>query len=89
MYPVPISQYHSFIIEYDEDFEADEEVNEEGQIGDQMKGGSKLSSDDKNHYLNYEKGSKTSSQEALQGPDSEKEGSDGCSDRDSEDDKQG
>ncbi|KFW91817.1 Uncharacterized protein C1orf173, partial [Phalacrocorax carbo] len=74
--------------EYDEDFEAGEEVNEEGQTGDQMNGMSKSSSDDKNHNLNYEKESKNSSQEALQASDSEKNESDGYSDSDSEDDKQ-
>lgn len=86
MNPVSHLTVSFFIIEYDEDFEADEEVNEERQTGDQMKAVSKSSSDDKKHNLNYEKGSKTSSQEAT---DSEKEGSDGCSDSDSEDDKQG
>ncbi|XP_054068343.1 glutamate-rich protein 3 isoform X4 [Rissa tridactyla] len=74
--------------EYDEDFEADEEVNEEGQTGDQMNGMPKSSSGNKKRNLDYEKESKTSSQKALQTSDSEKEQSDGYSDRDSEDDKQ-
>ncbi|KAM6199906.1 glutamate-rich protein 3 [Sarcoramphus papa] len=73
--------------EYDEDFEADE-VNKEGQTGDQMNGMSKSSSEDKKHNLDYEKESKTSSQKALQASDSEKDESDGYSDSDSEYDKQ-
>nr|XP_009918713.1 PREDICTED: glutamate-rich protein 3-like [Haliaeetus albicilla] len=73
---------------YDEDFEADEEVHEEGQTGDQMNGMSKSSSDDKKHNLGYEKESKTSSPKALQASDGEKDESDGYSDSDSEDDKQ-
>ena len=84
----PVSQYDSFILEYDEDFEADE-VNEEGQTGDQMNGMSKSSSDDKKHNLDCEKESKTSSQKALQASDSERDESDGYSDSDSEYDKQG
>ncbi|KAM9283145.1 LOW QUALITY PROTEIN: glutamate-rich protein 3 [Morus bassanus] len=75
--------------EYDEDFEAGEEVNEEGQTGDQMNGVSKSSSDDKKHNLDYEEESKNSSQKALQASDSEKNESDGYSGSDSEDDKQG
>ncbi|NWS50087.1 ERIC3 protein, partial [Probosciger aterrimus] len=75
--------------EYDEDFEADEEVNEEGQTDDQMNGMSKSSSDDKNHNLDYENESKTSSQKALQASDSEEDESDGYSNSDSEDDEQG
>ncbi|XP_041886939.1 glutamate-rich protein 3 isoform X3 [Corvus kubaryi] len=74
--------------EYDEDFEADEEVDEEGQTGDQMNGMSESSSDDKNHCLDYGKESETSSQKAPQASGSEKDGSDGYSDRDSEDDQQ-
>lgn len=54
-----------------------------------MNGMPKSSSGDKKHNLDYEKESKTSSQKALQTSDSEKEQSDGYSDRDSEDDKQG
>ncbi|XP_038000907.1 glutamate-rich protein 3 isoform X3 [Motacilla alba alba] len=73
--------------EYDEDFEADEEVNEEGQTGDQMNGMSESSSDDKNHNLDHGQESETSSQKALQAPDSEKDESGGYPDgRDSEDD---
>lgn len=87
--PFLFSQYGSFILEYDEDFEADEEVNEEGQTGDQMNGVSKSSSDDKKCILDYEKESKTSSQKTLQASDGEKDESDGYSDSDSEDDKQG
>ncbi|KAM8982773.1 uncharacterized protein PRD47_001079, partial [Ara ararauna] len=75
--------------EYDEDFEADEEVNEEGQTNDRMNGMSKSPSDDKNHNLNYENESKTSSQNALQASDSEEDESDGYSDSSSEDDEQG
>uniref|UniRef100_A0A672TYL7 DUF4590 domain-containing protein n=1 Tax=Strigops habroptila TaxID=2489341 RepID=A0A672TYL7_STRHB len=75
--------------EYDEDFEADEEVNEEGQTDDQMHGMSKSSSDDKKHNLDYENESKTSSQKVLQASDSEEDGSGGYSDSDSEDDEQG
>ncbi|XP_014792663.1 PREDICTED: glutamate-rich protein 3 [Calidris pugnax] len=81
------SQKDTSKTEYDEDFEADEEVNEVGQTGDQMNGMSKSSSDDKLHNLDYEKESKTSSPNALQASDSEKEQSDGYSDSDSEDDK--
>lgn len=87
--PFPVSRYGSFILEYDEDFEADEEVHEEGQTGDQMNGMSKSSSDDKKHNLGYEKESKTSSPKALQASDGEKDETDGYSDSDSEDDKQG
>uniref|UniRef100_A0A8V5G0W7 DUF4590 domain-containing protein n=1 Tax=Melopsittacus undulatus TaxID=13146 RepID=A0A8V5G0W7_MELUD len=75
--------------EYDEDFEADEEVNEEGQTNDQMNGMSKSPSDDKNHNLDYENESKTSSQKELQASDSEEDESDGYSDSSSEDDEQG
>ncbi|XP_040466826.1 glutamate-rich protein 3 [Falco naumanni] len=75
--------------EYDEDFEAVEEVNEEEQTGDQMNEMSKSSSDDKKHNLNYEKESKTSSQKSLQASDSEKGESGGYSVSDSEDDKRG
>lgn len=85
----PVSKYNSSILEYDEDFEADEEVNEEGQTGDQMNEMSESSSDDKNHNLDYGKESETSSQKALQASGSEKDESDGYSDRDSEDDQQG
>lgn len=85
----PVSHYDSFILEYDEDFEADEEVNEEGQTGDQMNRMSKSSSDDKKRNLDYEKESTNSSQKARQAYDSERDESDGCSDSDSEDDKPG
>ncbi|XP_066049136.1 glutamate-rich protein 3 [Chamaea fasciata] len=75
--------------EYDDDFEPDEEVNEEGQTGDQMNGVSESSSDDKTRNLDDGKESETSSQKVLQGSDSEKDESDGCSDgRGSEDDQQ-
>ncbi|KAI1236932.1 Glutamate-rich protein 3, partial [Lamprotornis superbus] len=71
--------------EYEEDFEAYEEVNEEGQTGDQMNG----MSDDKNRNLDYGKESATSSQKALGASDREKNENDGYSDvRDSEDDLQ-
>lgn len=50
---------------------------------------SESSSDDKNHNLDYGKESETSSQKALQASGSEKDESDGYSDRDSEDDQQG
>ncbi|XP_032551830.1 glutamate-rich protein 3 isoform X4 [Chiroxiphia lanceolata] len=73
---------------YDEDFEADEEVNEEGQTADQTNEMSESSSDDKNHSLDYGKESGTSSQKALQASDSEKDESDGYSDRDSENNQQ-
>lgn len=86
----PVSHYNSSILEYDEDFEPDEEVNEEGQTVDQMNGMSEPSSDNKPHNLDYGKESETSSQKALQASDSEKDGSDGYSDdRGSEDDQQG
>lgn len=85
----PVSQYNSSILEYDEDFETDEEVNEEGQTGDQMNGMSESSSDDKTHNLDYGKESETSSQKALQASGSKKDESGGYSDRDSEDDRQG
>ncbi|XP_074401634.1 glutamate-rich protein 3 isoform X3 [Zonotrichia albicollis] len=70
--------------EYDEDFE-DVEVNEEGQIGDQMNGMSKSSSNDKNRNIDYGKESETSSQKALQASDSEKDKR-YSDDRDCEDD---
>uniref|UniRef100_A0A452GQU8 DUF4590 domain-containing protein n=1 Tax=Gopherus agassizii TaxID=38772 RepID=A0A452GQU8_9SAUR len=80
--------------EYGEDFEADEEksdekVNEEGQADDQMNGMSKSPSDDEKDNLDHEKESKSSSQKALQASDSEKDESDGYSNSDSEEDKQG
>ncbi|XP_032638023.1 glutamate-rich protein 3 isoform X4 [Chelonoidis abingdonii] len=80
--------------EYDEDFEGDEEksdekVNEEGQADDQMNGMSKSPSDDEKDNLDHEKESKSSSQKALQASDSEKDESDGYSNSDSEEDKQG
>ncbi|NXC03139.1 ERIC3 protein, partial [Orthonyx spaldingii] len=75
--------------EYEEDFEADEEVNEEGQTGDQTNGMSESSSDDKIRNLDCGKESETSPQKALQASGSEKDESDGYSDRDSEDDQQG
>ncbi|TFK11079.1 membrane primary amine oxidase-like [Platysternon megacephalum] len=80
--------------EYDEDFEADEEksdekVNEEGQADDQMNGMSKSPSDDEKDNLDHEKESKSSSQKALQASDSEKDESDGYSNSDSEEGKQG
>lgn len=85
-----VSQYNSSILEYEEDFEADEEVNEEGQTGDQMNGVSKSSSNDKNHNLDYGKENETSSQKALQASDSEKDKRGRYSDdRDSEDDPPG
>ncbi|XP_068263234.1 glutamate-rich protein 3 [Nyctibius grandis] len=82
------SQEDTSKCEYDEDFEAYEEVNEEGQTGDQMNGMSKSSSDDKNHNLDDVKESKNSSPKALQASDSEKDEGGGYSDSDSEDDKQ-
>ncbi|XP_042729781.1 glutamate-rich protein 3 isoform X2 [Lagopus leucura] len=72
--------------EYDEDFEADE-VNEEGQTGDQRNGMSKSSPDDEKHNLDYEEESKDASQKALQVSDSEKDESDGRSDSTSENGK--
>uniref|UniRef100_A0A8D2MWA6 DUF4590 domain-containing protein n=1 Tax=Zonotrichia albicollis TaxID=44394 RepID=A0A8D2MWA6_ZONAL len=71
-------------MKYDEDFE-DVEVNEEGQIGDQMNGMSKSSSNDKNRNLDYGKESETSSQKALQASDSKKDKR-YSDDRDCEDD---
>ncbi|XP_031410735.1 glutamate-rich protein 3 isoform X2 [Meleagris gallopavo] len=73
--------------EYNENFEADE-VNEEGQTGDQRNGMSKSSPDDEKHNLDYEKESKDTSQKALQASDSEKDESDGRSDSASENGKQ-
>lgn len=78
----------SSILEYDEDFEADE-VNEEGQTGDQRNGMSKSSPDDEKHNLDYEEESKDASQKALQASDSEKDESDGRSDSTSENGKRG
>nr|XP_025044130.1 glutamate-rich protein 3 isoform X3 [Pelodiscus sinensis] len=80
--------------EYDEDFEADEEksdekVNEERQADDQMNGMSKSPSDDEKDNLDHEKESKSSSQKTPQASDSEKDESDGYSNSDSEEDKQG
>lgn len=86
--PFPVSQYDSFILDYDEDFEA-EEVNEEGQTSDQRNGMSKSSPDDEKHNLDYEKESENSSQKALQASVSERDESGGYSDSDLEDDKQG
>ncbi|OXB82194.1 UNVERIFIED_CONTAM: hypothetical protein H355_009073 [Colinus virginianus] len=74
--------------EYNEDFEADEEVNEEGQTGDQRNGMSKSSPDDEKQNLDYEKESKNTSQKVLQASDSEKDESDGHSDSTSENGKQ-
>ncbi|KFP40054.1 Uncharacterized protein C1orf173, partial [Chlamydotis macqueenii] len=74
--------------EYDEDFEADEAVNEEGQTDDQMSGMSKSSLYDKTRNLDYENESESSSQKALQASDSETDENDGYSDSGSEDDKQ-
>ncbi|XP_051481722.1 glutamate-rich protein 3 [Apus apus] len=75
--------------EYDEDFEADEDSNEEGQTGDQMNGRSKSISDDKNPNSDHEKEGTNSSRNVLPASDSEKDESDECSDIDSEDDKEG
>lgn len=87
---LPVSHYDYSILEYDEDFEPDEEVNEEGRAGDQMNGMSEASSDSKTQNLDYGKESETSSQKTLQASDSEKDRSDGYSDdRGSEDDQQG
>ncbi|XP_025057613.1 glutamate-rich protein 3 isoform X2 [Alligator sinensis] len=77
--------------EYDEDFEADEEksdeeVNEEGQADDQMNGMSKSPTEDEKDNLNHEKESKSSLEKAS---DSEKDESDGYSDSDSKEGKQG
>ncbi|OXB54526.1 hypothetical protein ASZ78_005923, partial [Callipepla squamata] len=73
--------------EYNEDFEADEEVNEEGQTGDQRNGMSKSSPDDEKQNLDYEKESENTSQKVLQASDSEKDESDGYSDSTSENGK--
>lgn len=94
---IPFSiSWHScpFISAYDEDFEADElksdeKVNEEGQADDQMNGMSKSPSDDEKDNLDHETASKNSSQKALQASDSERDESDGYSESDSEEDKQG
>ncbi|XP_035189290.1 glutamate-rich protein 3, partial [Oxyura jamaicensis] len=75
--------------DYDEDFEAEEEDNEEGQSSDQRNGMSKSSPDDEKLNLDYEKESENSSQKALQASVSERDESDGYSDSDLEDDKQG
>lgn len=86
----PVSHYNSSVLEYDDDFEPDEEVNEEGQTGDQRHGMSESSSDDKTRNLDYGKESEASSQKALQASDSEKDDSDGYSDgRGSADAQQG
>ncbi|XP_019383936.1 PREDICTED: glutamate-rich protein 3 isoform X1 [Gavialis gangeticus] len=84
-------QENSSNYEYDEDFEADEEksdeeVNEKGQDDDQMNGMSKSPSDDEKDNLVHEKESKSSSEKAS---DSEKDESDGYSDSDSKEGKQG
>ncbi|XP_072199485.1 glutamate-rich protein 3 [Excalfactoria chinensis] len=73
--------------EYNEDFETDE-VNEEGQAGDQRNEMSKSSSDDEKHDIDCEKESKNASQKALQASDSEKDESDGYSDSTSGNGKQ-
>ncbi|KFU87312.1 Uncharacterized protein C1orf173, partial [Chaetura pelagica] len=74
--------------EYDDDFEADEDSNEEGQTGDQTSGMSKSISDDKNPDSDHEKEGSNSSQNVLPASDSEEDESGGCSDIDSEDDKE-
>ncbi|XP_010076669.1 PREDICTED: glutamate-rich protein 3-like, partial [Pterocles gutturalis] len=74
--------------EYEEDFEADEEVTEEGQTSDQVNGMSKSPSDGKTHNSDCEKESKTSPQKARLASASEEDERDGYSNSDSEDDKQ-
>lgn len=54
-----------------------------------MNGMSKSPSDDEKDNLDHEKESKNSSQKALQASDSERDESDGYSESDSEEDKQG
>ncbi|XP_053448723.1 glutamate-rich protein 3 isoform X2 [Nycticebus coucang] len=80
--------------DYEEDFEVDEEkqdekANEEGQAEEQMKGTSKSPSDDEEDNLVPEKESETSSQKAPDAQDRVEDEDDGCSDNDSEEDKQG
>ncbi|POI34124.1 hypothetical protein CIB84_002126, partial [Bambusicola thoracicus] len=79
--------YDSFILEYNEDFEADD-VNEKEQAGDQRNEMSKSSPDDEKHNLDYEKKSKNASQKALQASDSEKDESERYSGSTSENGKQ-
>ncbi|XP_075393511.1 glutamate-rich protein 3 [Tenrec ecaudatus] len=86
-------QENAFKYEYEEDFEADEEkqdenTNEEGQADDQVNGMSKSPPDDEKAQLDPEKESGTSSEKAPDADDSVKDGSDGRSDDEVEDDKQ-
>ncbi|XP_045403692.1 glutamate-rich protein 3 isoform X2 [Lemur catta] len=79
--------------EYEEDFEGDEEklyekANEEGQADDQMNGISKSPSDDEKDNLDPEKESETSSEKAPDAHDNVRDEDDGCSQSDSEEDKQ-
>nr|XP_008263279.2 glutamate-rich protein 3 isoform X1 [Oryctolagus cuniculus] len=86
-------QENTFKYEYEEDFEVDEEKqnekpNEEGQADDQMNGMSKSPSDDEKDNLGPERESETSSQKAPDADDNVKDGDDGCSESESEEDKQ-
>uniref|UniRef100_A0A2K6FVK8 DUF4590 domain-containing protein n=1 Tax=Propithecus coquereli TaxID=379532 RepID=A0A2K6FVK8_PROCO len=86
-------QENTLKYEYEEDFEVDEEkhygkANEEGQADDQMNGISKSPSDDEKDNLDPEKESESSSQKAPDAHDNVKDEDDGCSESDSEEDKQ-
>ncbi|XP_062046079.1 glutamate-rich protein 3 [Lepus europaeus] len=86
-------QENTFKYEYEEDFEVDEEKqnekpNEEGQADDQMNGMSKSPSDDEKDNLGTERESETSSQKAPDADDNVKDGDDGCSESELEEDKQ-
>nr|XP_012615822.1 glutamate-rich protein 3 isoform X1 [Microcebus murinus] len=79
--------------EYEEDFEVDddkyyERASEEGQADYQMNGISKSPSDDEKYNLYLEKESESSSQKASDAHDNVKDGDDGYSESDSEEDKQ-
>ncbi|XP_057551312.1 glutamate-rich protein 3 [Hippopotamus amphibius kiboko] len=85
-------QENIFKYEYEEDFEADEEKQDEkadgeGQADDQVNEMSKSPSDDEKDLLNPEKESETSLWKAPDADDTVKDEGDGCSESDSEEDK--
>ncbi|KAF6108600.1 glutamate rich 3 [Phyllostomus discolor] len=86
-------QENIYKYEYEEDFEVEEEkqdgkANQEGWADDQMNGMSKSPSDDEKDHLDPEKESVTLSQKAPDADDSVKDEADGCSESESEEDKQ-
>uniref|UniRef100_A0A8C5YJQ0 DUF4590 domain-containing protein n=1 Tax=Marmota marmota marmota TaxID=9994 RepID=A0A8C5YJQ0_MARMA len=87
------NQGNTFKYEYEEDFEIDEEkqdekANEEGQAGDQMNGISKSPSEDEKDNLGPEE-SEILSLKAPDADDNVKDEDDGCSESESEENKQG